>query len=203
MSMIKGLGNLIGGSSEFIAFEEGKPKVLLFIDWYEDLVGVREHYEPNLDPKYIRCAGDGCPLCAMNPEKPPQLKIKFRVFDADDGKIKIVSLAKKHIKSIHNDFTLDEIDPTKEFVTVIRNGKSVSDTAYKARRKTKDIPKIPANLEDLVDDSQAYYENLIKPATIEYVQSVIDKALGKTQAQPVQQEDDEQPQAKPKRALPF
>jgi len=155
MSVVRGLGEILSGGTEFVTFEEGKPKVLLFIDWYEDLVGIREHYEPSLNPKYIRCPGkDVCPLCAANPGKYPALRIKFRGYDPTDNKVKMVSLAKSHIKSLNDNFNLDEVDPTKQYVVIHRSGKGASDTSYVARAYRPDPAKgkpeyaLP-NLEDL------------------------------------------------------
>jgi hypothetical protein len=142
MTVVRGLGNILSGGADFITFEEGKPMTLLFIDWYEDLVGIREHYEPALNPKYIRCPGkDVCPLCQANPNKYPALRIKFRVYDPTDNKVKFVSLAKSHIQKLNTDFNLDEIDPTRDFVTIYRTGKGASDTSYSARRYHADPSK--------------------------------------------------------------
>lgn len=142
MTVVKGLGNILSGGADFITFEEGKPMTLLFIDWYEDLVGIREHYEPALNPRYIRCPGkDVCPLCQANPSKYPALRIKFRVYDPTDNKVKFVSLAKSHIQKLNTDFNLDEIDPTRDFVTIYRTGKGASDTSYSARRYIPDPSK--------------------------------------------------------------
>ncbi|OBZ11875.1 hypothetical protein A8L34_16265 [Bacillus sp. FJAT-27264] len=134
-TIVRGLGNILAGGADFINFEEEKPMTLLFIDWFEDLLGIREHYEAALNPKYVRCPGkDICPLCKANPSKYPALRIKFRVFDAADKKIKFVSLAKSHVQKLNSDFNLDEVDPTKNFVTIYRTGKGASDTSYSARK---------------------------------------------------------------------
>lgn len=149
MTVVRGLSDILSGGTEWVTFEEGKPKTLLFIDWYEDLVGIREHYEPSLNPKYIRCPGkDVCPLCAANPGKYPALRIKFRVYDPTDNKVKMVSLAKTHIQKLNQEFNLDEIDPTKQYVTIHRTGKGASDTSYSAREYKKGDYALP-NLEDL------------------------------------------------------
>ncbi|MFF2889503.1 hypothetical protein [Paenibacillus sp. NPDC057967] len=134
-TIVRGLEAILSGGAEFITFEEGKPMTLLFIDWFEDLLGIREHYESALTPKYVRCPGkDICPLCKANPSKYPALRIKFRVYDAIEKKIKFVSLAKSHVQKLNSDFNLDEVDPTKDFVTIYRTGKGASDTSYCARR---------------------------------------------------------------------
>ncbi len=133
-TVMRGLDNILSGGTEFVTFEEGKPKTLLILDWYEQLAAIREHYEPSLNPKYIRCPGkDVCPLCAANPGKYPALRIKFRIYDPVDQKVKLVSLAKSHIQKLNADFNLDEVDPTKAFVTIHRTGKGASDTSYSAR----------------------------------------------------------------------
>lgn len=142
-TVVRGLNDILSGGTEFLTFEEGKAKDLLFVDWYEDLVGIREHYEPSLNPKYVRCPGkDVCPLCAANPGKYPAFRVKFRVYDPTDNKVKMVSLAKKHIQALNKDFNLDDIDPTKEYVTVYREGKDAQNTLYSARRAKKqyDMP---------------------------------------------------------------
>ncbi|MGG1263780.1 hypothetical protein [Brevibacillus laterosporus] len=134
-TVVRGLDNILSGGTEFITFEENKPRTLLFIDWGENLSAIREHYETSLNPKYIRCPGkDVCPLCYANPGKYPALRIKFRVFDPTDNKVKMVSLAKSHIQKLNADFNLDEVDPTKSFVTIHRTGKGASDTSYSARQ---------------------------------------------------------------------
>jgi hypothetical protein len=134
-TVMRGLDNILSGGTEFITFEEGKPRTLLVLDWYENLSAIREHYEPSLNPKYIRCPGkEVCPLCAANPGKYPALRIKFRVFDPADSKVKLVSLAKSHIQKLNADFNLDEVDPTKAFVTIYRVGKGATDTSYSARQ---------------------------------------------------------------------
>lgn len=133
-TVMRGLDAILSGGTEFVTFEEGKPKTLLILDWYDQLSAIREHYEPSLNPKYVRCPGkDVCPLCAANPGKYPALRIKFRIFDPVDNKVKLVSLAKSHIQKLNADFNLDEVDPTKAFVTVYRTGKGASDTSYSAR----------------------------------------------------------------------
>lgn len=134
-TVVRGLGAILSGGADFITFEEGNPVTLLFIDWFENLLGIREHFEATLNPKYVRCPGKNiCPLCKANPSKYPALRIKFRVYDAAEKKIKFVSLAKSHIQKLNSDFKLHEIDPTKNFVTIYRTGKGVSDTYYSARR---------------------------------------------------------------------
>jgi len=148
-TVVKGLSDILSGGTEWITFEENKPKILLFLDWYENLVGIREHYEPSLNPKYVRCPGkDICPLCQANPGKYPALRIKFRVYDPTDNKVKMVSLAKTHIQKLNQEFNLDEIDPTKAFVTIHRTGKGASDTSYSAREYKKGDYALP-NMEDL------------------------------------------------------
>lgn len=171
MSVLKGLDAILGGGTQFITFEDGKPLTLLFIDWYEDLMAIREHYEPSLNPKYVRCPGrdNGCPLCQANPDKYPGLKIKFRVYDPTDDKVKIVSMAKTHIQKLNTEFNLDEVDPTQEFVTVYRSGKGASDTSYSARR-AKNQPAKP-NLDDLeMPDLTAQ----VTPHTVEQIQGFMD-----------------------------
>ncbi|QQN86712.1 hypothetical protein [Bacillus toyonensis] len=134
MTTIKGLDAILKVGNTFLTFKDKKPLTLLFIDWYENLVGIREHYEPTLKPKYIRCPGtDVCPLCHVNPGKYPNLKIKLRVYDPLDNKIKLVSLAKTHIQKLHTDFNLYMIDPTKDFVTISRSGTGANDTTYSAK----------------------------------------------------------------------
>jgi hypothetical protein len=141
-TVVRGLGAILAGGADFITFEEGKPMTLLFIDWFEDLLGIREHYESALNPKYVRCPGkDVCPLCKANPSKYPALRIKFRVYDAADKKVKFVSLAKSHVQKLNADFNLDEVDPTRSFVTIYRVGKGASDTSYSARRYNADPEK--------------------------------------------------------------
>lgn len=177
-TVVKGLNDILGGT-EWITFEEGKPKTLLFLDWYDELVGIREHYEPSLKPKYIRCPGkDVCPLCAANPGKYPALRIKFRVYDPTDNKVKMVSLAKTHIQKLNNEFNLDEIDPTKQFVTIYRSGKGASDTSYSAREYKKGDYALP-NLEDLdIPDLTPQ----ITSHTPEEIQGIMDALIAGAQA---------------------
>mgnify|MGYP001049810224 CR=1 FL=1 len=135
MSAVFGLDQILSGGTEFVTFEEGKPKTLLILDWFDKLGAIREHYEPTLNPKYVRCPGkEVCPLCAANPGKFPALRIKFRIYDPLDQKVKMVSLAKSHIQKLNADFNLDEVDPTKAFVTIHRTGKGAQDTSYSARQ---------------------------------------------------------------------
>lgn len=155
--VVRGLGAILSGGADFITFDEGKPMTLLFIDWYDDLMGIREHYEPAMTPKYIRCPGkDVCPLCKANPSKYPAMRIKFRVYDPIDQKIKLVSLAKKHVQSLNGDFNLDRVDPTKNYVTVYRAGKGASDTRYSARAYRPDpaqgLPEIPYPTQEIIDN---------------------------------------------------
>jgi len=180
MTVVRGLNEILSGGTEFVTFEEGKPKVLLFIDWYNDLVGIREHYEPSLNPKYIRCPGkDVCPLCAANPGKYPALRIKFRVYDPTDNKVKFVSLAKTHIQKLNNDFNLDEIDPTKQYVVIYRTGKSAGDTSYSAREYKKGDYELP-NIEDLdLPDITPQ----ITPHTPEEIQRFMNAMIANVQAQ--------------------
>lgn len=183
MTMMKGLNAILSGGTEFITFEEGKPMTLLFIDWYEDLMAIREHYEPSLNPKYIRCPGkDVCPLCQANPDKYPSLKIKFRVYDPTDQKVKFVSLARSHIQKLNTEFHLEEVDPTQEYVTIYRTGKGASDTSYSARRAKQQPPK--PNLEELeMPDIMAQ----VTPHTPEQIQGFMNALLaGTTQQQPQQ-----------------
>lgn len=134
MSAVFGLDQILSGGTEFVTFEEGKPRTLLIVDWFDKLGAIREHYEPSLNPKYVRCPGkEVCPLCAANPGKFPALRIKFRIYDPVDNKFKMVSLAKSHIQKLNADFNLDEVDPTKAFVTIYRTGKGATDTSYSAR----------------------------------------------------------------------
>nr|WP_145401917.1 hypothetical protein [Paenibacillus xylanexedens] len=134
-TVVRGLEAILSGGADFINFEEGKPMTMLFIDWFEDLFGIREHYEAALTPKYIRCPGKNiCPLCKANPSRYPALRIKFRVYDPLENKVKFVSLAKSHVQKLNQEFNLNGCDPTKNFVTLYRTGKGASDTAYSARR---------------------------------------------------------------------
>ncbi|PZT52643.1 hypothetical protein [Paenibacillus silvae] len=134
-TVVRGLEAILSGGADFINFEEGKPMTMLFIDWFEDLFGIREHYEAALTPKYIRCPGKNiCPLCKANPSRYPALRIKFRVYDPVEKKVKFVSLAKSHVQKLNQEFNLNGCDPTKNFVTLYRTGKGASDTAYSARR---------------------------------------------------------------------
>lgn len=133
---VQGLDAILtgGGGTQFITFKEGSPMTLLILDWYEKLNGVREHYEPALNPKYIRCPGkDVCPLCHANPSKYPSLRIKFRVYDPQENKVKLVSLSQTHIKKLNADFNLDGVNPTQQYVTIYRTGSGASDTSYSAR----------------------------------------------------------------------
>lgn len=134
---VQGLDSILAGGNggtQFITFKEGEPQTLLIIDWYENLRGVREHYEPSLNPKYVRCPGkEVCPLCITNPSKYPSLRIKFRVFDPMESKVKLVSLSQTHVKKLNSDFNLDGINPTQQYVTIYRTGKGASDTNYSAR----------------------------------------------------------------------
>ncbi|WP_395894873.1 hypothetical protein ACH2FV_19730 (plasmid) [Bacillus safensis subsp. safensis] len=124
-----------GGGADFLTFKEGTPKTLLFIDWGDSLMAVREHYDQSLKPSYIRCPGkDVCPLCAANPTRYPAHKAKFRVYDSADGKIKFVNMSKKHVQSLNQNFNFDQVDPRQEFVTIYRSGSGASDTQYQARR---------------------------------------------------------------------
>lgn len=154
--VVRGLVAILSGGADFITFEEGKPMTLLFIDWFEDLLGIREHFESALNPKYVRCPGkDVCPLCHVNPGKYPALRIKFRVFDPNENKIKFVSLAKSHVKKINDEMNLDEVDPTKNYVTVYRSGKGASDTSYTIRRYIADtekgMPVIPYPSQEVIE----------------------------------------------------
>ncbi|MCK6076898.1 hypothetical protein [Paenibacillus silvae] len=134
-TVVRCLEAILSGGADFINFEEGKPMTMLFIDWFEDLFGIREHYEAALTPKYIRCPGKNiCPLCKANPSRYPALRIKFRVYDPLENKVKFVSLAKSHVQKLNQEFNLNGCDPTKNFVTLYRTGKGASDTAYSARR---------------------------------------------------------------------
>lgn len=183
MTMMRGLNAILSGGTEFITFEEGKPMTLLFIDWYEDLMAIREHYEPSLNPKYIRCPGkEVCPLCQANPDKYPGLKIKFRVYDPTDNKVKFVSLAKSHIQKLNTEFNLEEVDPTQEYVTIYRTGKGASDTSYSARRAKQQPPK--PNFEELdMPDIMAQ----VTPHTPEQIQGIMNALLASaTQQQPQQ-----------------
>lgn len=179
MTVVRGLSDILSGGTEWVTFEEGKPKTLLFIDWYEDLVGIREHYEPSLNPKYIRCPGkDVCPLCAANPGKYPALRIKFRVYDPTDNKVKMVSLAKTHIQKLNSDFNLDEVDPTKQYVTIYRTGKGASDTSYSAREYKKGDFDLP-NLEELELPDMAQQ---VTPHTPEEIQGFMNALIAGAQA---------------------
>lgn len=157
-TVVRGLGAILSTGADFITFEEGKPMNLLFIDWFDDLLGIREHYEAALNPKYVRCPGkEACPLCKANPSKYPALRIKFRVFDPEENKIKFVSLAKSHIQKLNADFQLYKIDPTKNFVTIYRTGKGASDTSYSARRY---VANPASNKLDIEYPSQEIIDNM-------------------------------------------
>ncbi|MCP8973110.1 hypothetical protein NMK43_08380 [Bacillus licheniformis] len=192
MTTVKGLDAILNGGTQFITFKENEPQTLLFIDWYEDLQAIREHYEPSLNPKYIRCPGrDVCPLCAANPGKYPSLKIKFRVFDPKDQKVKFVSLAKKHIQALNSNFNLDEVDPTKNFVTIYRSGSGASDTnysarAYKANGQDKPELQIP-NFDEMGIDVPSLDEQ-VTPHSPEAIQGFMDALLAGAAQQQQQQE---------------
>ena len=173
MTQQRGLDNILSGGTNYLAFEDGKPQDLLILDWYEDLIAVREHYEASLNPRYVRCPGkDVCPLCKANPDKFPSLKVKFRAYDPNEDKVKVGSLAKKHIKSLNQDFNLDEVDPTQAFVKIHRTGKTANDTSYSARTAKGDYTM--PNLDDLdVPD----LEELTQPHTPEQVQGFMDALL--------------------------
>lgn len=164
MTVVRGLDNILNGGAEYLAFEEGKPKVLLFVDWYNDVLGIREHYEPALNPKYIRCPGkEVCPLCKANPGKYPGLKIKFRVYDPTDQKVKIVSLAKSHIQKLNTEFNLEEVDPRQRYVIIYRTGKGSNDTSYSARTYE------PAPMNGKPDYPYPNFDELDMPDLLEYV----------------------------------
>jgi hypothetical protein len=170
----RGLDSILGGGTDWITFEDGKPMTLLFIDWYEQLVAIREHYEPTLNPKYIRCPGkEVCPLCAAQPDKYPALRVKFRVYDPADSKIKFVSLAKSHVKKINTDLQLDEIDPTKQYVRIIRSGKTAQDTSYSARA-SKENYALP-NVDEL---DIPEIEPQVTPHTPEFIRNAMNALLG-------------------------
>lgn len=178
-TVVRGLNDILSGGTEFITFEDGKPKVLLFIDWYEDLVGIREHYEPSLNPKYVRCPGkDVCPLCAANPGKYPALRIKFRVYDPVDNKVKMVSLAKSHIQKLNGDFNLDEVDPTKKYVVIHRSGKGATDTSYSAREYKKGDYELPV----VADLDMPDMTNQITAHTPEEIQGFMNALIAGAQA---------------------
>lgn len=167
---VHGLGSILssggGGNNrpDYVTFKEGQPMTVLFIDWEEDLVAIREHYEAALTPKYIRCPGkDVCPLCKVNPSKFPSLRIKFRIYDPTDGKVKLANLSKTAIQSLVSDFQLERVDPRSNFVTIYRFGSGAKDTKYSARAYRPDpaqgFPEMPrpsqetlANLPDLTDE---------------------------------------------------
>lgn len=190
MSVTKGLNNILGGGTEFITFEEGKAMTLLFIDWYEDLMGIREHYEASLNPKYIRCPGkEVCPLCHANPNKYPSMKVKFRVYDPTDNKVKFVSLAKSHVQKLNTEFNLDQVDPTREYVTIYRTGKGASDTSYSARRAREQYPM--PNFEEL--DMPDIMEQ-VTPHTPEQIQGFMNALLaGAASPQPAQAQNESVP----------
>lgn len=174
MTVVRGLDNILSGNTEFVTIEEGKPQTFLFIDWYQELVGIREHYEKHLNPKYIRCPGkEICPLCLMNPDKYPALRIKFRVYDPSDKKVKFMSLAKKHINSLNGDFTLDEIDPTKTFVTIYRKGKEASDTIYSGRAAKGEYEKPDFEELDMPDLTPQ-----ITPHTVDQIRNILNAVTG-------------------------
>lgn len=196
MTAVRGLDAILSGGTSFITFEDGKPLTVLFVDWFEDLIAVREHYEPSLNPKYIRCPGkDVCPLCAANPDKYPSMKIKFRVFDPTDNKVKFVSLAKTHIQKLNTEFNLDEVDPTQTFVTVYRSGKGASDTSYSARRY---VPNPAANKPELIKPN---FEEIDMPDiapqvtahTPEAIQGIMNAMLSGGMAQQQQYGQQQQP----------
>lgn len=195
MTVKQGLDNILNGNNsgiEYLTFEEGKAKTLLFIDWYDSVMSVREHYEKNLYPKYIRCPGkDVCPLCKNNSRSSE--RVKFRVYDPDDGKVKVVSLAKSHVQSIHNDFTIDDIDPTKEFVMILRTGKGASDTKYTARR-AREQREFP-NLEEL---EMPNLMDVIQPHTPEQIQQFMESFVNS-----VMGEEAEEGEKIPTRNFPF
>lgn len=173
MSVIRGLDAILSGGTSFVTFEEGKPMTLLFVDWYEDLMAVREHYESSLNPKYIRCPGkEVCPLCQANPDKYPSLKIKFRVYDPTDNKVKIVSMAKKHVQKLNTEFNLDEVDPTQTFVTVFRSGKGASDTSYSVRIAKGEFQKPDFDAIEMPDLGAQ-----VKPHTTEEIQGFMNALL--------------------------
>lgn len=187
-TVVRGLGAILSGGADFITFEEGKPMTLLFIDWFEDLLGIREHYEAALNPKYVRCPGkDVCPLCKANPSKYPALRIKFRVYDAIEKKIKFVSLAKSHVQKLNADFNLDEVDPTKNFVTIYRTGKGASDTSYSARRY---VANPAANKPELEYPTQEVIDNMpditpqVTPHTPDEIAGFMQALVGGAQTQP-------------------
>lgn len=180
MTVRKGLSNIIKEKAEYMTFEEGKPSVLLFVDWYEDVYSVMEHYDRALSPKYIRCPGkDVCPYCKMNPDKYPTTRVKFRVYDPTDQKVKLVSMAKTHVIKLNTEFNLDEVDPTKEYVIIYRTGKNASDTSYSARRYKPDPkngkPEYPIPNFDELD--MPNLEDYVMPHTPEQIQGFMDAFL--------------------------
>lgn len=180
MTVKKGLNDILNSKkTEYMTFEEGKPATVLFLDWFEDVYAVREHYERGLTPNYVKCPGkEVCPLCKIG-EKYPSLKIKFRIYDTADGKVKVVSLAKSHVQSLNNDFNLDEIDPTQQFVKIVRSGKGATDTKYSARVAKGNFEK--PNLEEL---DMPDLEKLVQPHSPEEIQRFIDNAMGATESTP-------------------
>lgn len=188
MTAVRGLDAILNGGIQFITLEDGKPLTLLFIDWYEDLAGIREHYEASLNPRNIRCPGrDVCPLCTANPGKYPSMKIKFRVYDPVDQKVKFVSLAKTHIQKLNSEFNLEEIDPTQNFVTIYRSGSNPSDTSYSARayrpNPVQDKPELQIpNFEDMDIFVPSIEEQLI-PHSPEAIQGFMNASLEGTSRQ--------------------
>lgn len=176
---VTGLDNILSGGNggQFITFEEAKPMTLLIIDWYENLRSAREHYEQAMTPKYIRCPGkDVCPLCAANPSKYPQLKIKFRVYDPQEGKVKFVSLSQTHIKKLNSDFNLDGVNPTQQYVTIYRTGKGPTDTNYSARVAQQQFQLPDFNTLEMPDIAPQF-----TPHTPEEIQGFMNAVLGNVQ----------------------
>ncbi|MGG3801219.1 hypothetical protein [Metabacillus fastidiosus] len=209
MTVVTGLNAILNGSTQFLIFEDSKPITLLFIDWYEDLKAIREHYEPSLNPKYIRCPGKNvCPLCHANPSKFPSLKIKFRVFDPVDQKVKFVSLAKTHIQKLNTEFNLEKVDPTKTYVTIYRSGKGARDTSYFALAyrpdPTKNKPEYAIPSYDDMDIEVPSIDEQVTPHTPEQIQGFMNMLLAGTTQQRKDQKQFQQQGCSPNvRILPF
>lgn len=175
----RGLDNIFaatgGGGGGYLTFEEGKPVTGIFLEWGQDAFGVREHYEGSLNPKYIRCPGkDVCPLCAAT-GKTPGMKVKFRILDAADGKVKMVSLAPTHAKKIQADFQIDGTDPTREWVVIYRTGKGTNDTNYSARKAPQQWQVPDFNTLDLPD--LAAQTNIHSPEEIANIMAAVTNAV--------------------------
>lgn len=177
MTVVRGLDNIVGDfdKKNWVKLEDGEHITCLIIDWYENLRMIAEHYVQYLTPRYIRCPGQSvCPLCLQGHR--PNKRVKFRIYDPSDGKIKFMSLAPKHIKSLHLSFKLDNVDPTKEYVTIFRNGKTSQDTTYQARPVRQQLP-----LPDLSKIEMPDIEDEFIPHTPEQIQSFLAQAIAEAE----------------------